>query len=186
MKNLILFLIALPFVFASCADDKPQELSQEELMDLKLHESQPRPAEVIPLDNPIHQQILLHEKTWDDMYVFFNDNISRFQDEAYYDNLLHFKTSLVEYKGFEDISVDQQKSFLIELLELERTPSLHSIAQFIASSNDLSEEEKSEFATGFLRLNEQHLESASPEFRSKRLEDESYSQALETLNQLVI
>lgn len=186
MKNLILFLIAIPLIFACCVDDKSHELSQEELMDLKLKESQPRPAEVIPLDNPIHQQILLHEKTWDEMYVFFNDNISRFHDEAYYDNLLHFKTSLVQYKGFEDISVEQQKSFLNELLELERTSSLNAIAQFIASNNTFSEEEKSEFAAGFLRLNEQYLESASPEFKSKRLENMEYSRALDILKGLVI
>ena len=186
MKN-YLFIVFSIFLFSvSCTNDKNQDLSQAQLMDIKMSENQERPAEIVPSDHPIQVQLMRNELNWEEMHIFYNENLDQYQDEAYYDNLLHMKSLLIQYKGIEDLTGDKQKSFLDELLALDRTSGLRSVAEFIASNDKLTAEEKSYYASAFLSLNKKHLESSSSDFRDKMLKQENYKMALEILEKLIV
>jgi hypothetical protein len=185
MKTHLLVLALFFLVFTSCTNEPNQELSQAQLMDLKMSEKTDHPAEIVPTDHPILLQFMRQEIDWIGMQDYFNEQLINYTDKPYYDNLLHMKTLLVQYPGVHDITSDQQKSYLDELVKLDRISNFATVANFIATSTKLTDGDKSYYASALLDINRLHHERSSPSYKEKKANDENYLAAVKVLEGLV-
>ena len=185
MKTHLLVLSLFFLLFTSCNTKSNQELSDTQIMDLKMSQKKDHPAEIVPTDHPILLEIMRQEREWMDMYTYFNEQLSNYKEEPYFDNLLTMKTLLIRYPGVNDIPADQLKAYLEELIQLDRITNFESVAGLLSSSGKLTAGDKSYIASALLQIDNQYLERSSPSFKDLQSNNESYLAAVKLLEDLV-